>query len=307
MPIAIRLLLLLFAALLPGRPAEAIVYLTEAAKIAGIGTGQAFLDGEAQLITHFDTGANSLCSGTLLLGGSFLLTAGHCVRSGDGTAKASFVDVTFANSSQWARVTDYTISPLWNGSLTNGGDLALLRLPTPITGITGYPLYTAASALGQVVTLTGYGNTGLISTGYTPGTYGTLRYGRNAYDLYDPSAPAIYLYDFDPADSPQNVFPAVGSDEAMIAPGDSGGGSLLTVGGTTYLVGVHSFIYCTSVNCVPNSSTGQYGGDVSVFATRDWLLMAMPEPAIALLFAPALLALRRRRFPSAAAAAIRPA
>ena len=33
--------------------------------------------------------------------------------------------------------------------------------------------------------------------------------------------------------------------------------------------------------------------------------MAMPEPAIGLLFAPALLALRRRRFPSAAAAAIR--
>ena len=306
-----RLAALLFlAALLVGRPATAIVYQDAAAQAAGLGTGQSFLDGEAMLITHFTNGAYGGCSGTLLLGGSFLLTAAHCVSGADGTWRTSFVDVTFANSSQWARVTDYTVSPLWSGDLANGGDLALLRLPAPITGIAGYSLYTAAPALGAAVTITGYGDTGLGDTGYQGSTFGTLRYGRNIYDLYDPTAPAIYFYDFDRYGFPGlNHNGAVGPDEVMIAPGDSGGGTLLTVGGITYLVGVHSFIFCLSTGCTPNSTFGQFGGDVSVFANRDWLLAAMPEPAGALLLLPAMaaMALRRRPprdFPSAAVAAI---
>jgi Trypsin len=306
-PLAIVLWLV---CLLGSPPAGAIVYQSTAAQSAGLGTGQAFLDGEAKLVTHFSNGANAGCSGSLLQGSAYLLTAAHCVTGASGTWTTNFVDVSFANSPQYARVTDILVAPLWNGDLFGGNDLALLRLPSPITSINGYPLYTAASAFGQTVFITGYGDTGLGQTGNVNGSFGTLYYGRNIYDVayVDNLLHPLPLYGFD-----FDQFPgagAVGEDEVMIAPGDSGGGTFLNIGGTYYLVGVHSFILCTSQNCTPNSTFGQYGGDSTIYTNQAWLLAVLPEPAGALLIAPALLtlaALQRSggRFPSPSWPAIR--
>jgi Trypsin len=262
------------------RPASALVFLTSAAQTTGTGAGQSFLDGEASLSVTFNNGSTGGCSGSLLAGGQYVLTAGHCVTGGNDTLSATSISVNFANVGLTVVTASYVVDPVWNGSLANGGDLALLKLSTPVTTIAGYQLDTTASAVGQVVTLAGYGNTGIGGNGYTPGSSGTLYYGLNTYLGLSADAPTDYLFQYT-ADGG-----GVGSQEVMLAPGDSGGASLLNVNGTWQIVGVHDFGACTTTGCVFNSSFGQYGGDTSVFADQGWLdsVIDAPEPgAIALL------------------------
>lgn len=57
--------------------------------------------------------------------------------------------------------------------------------------------------------------------------------------------------------------------EAIIAPGDSGGASLVYVDGEWYLVSVDSFLGCLSPGCSTDSGFGDYAGDVSVYVQLD--------------------------------------
>lgn len=266
-----------------------------------LGSGVSALDGMAKLILTRSDGTY-ICSGSLVAGGEYILTAGHCVTGGSATATTSSVSVSFLGGSVTASSNTYYVDPTWNGNLSAGNDLALIKLSSTITSITGYTL-DYSSALGNTVLLSGYGNTGTGSTGYVNGTYGTLHYGYNQYDYFFPSA--IYYYDFD--GNGNNLFgtSGLGTSEALIAPGDSGGGTLVNVGGIWQLAGVHSFIGCNTLNCTPNSSFGQYAGDVSIAANSAWLLsyldtvMSAAEPgSVALLIAAlGMTGIRRRSRP----------
>ena len=267
------------------RPASAVVFQDQAAQSAGLGAGQTFLNGEARLTISLSGGGAVGCSGNLLAGGAFVLTAAHCLTNSSGTKDATSVNLYFGNTGLDVTSTNYFVDPTWNGTIAGGGDLALIKLGAPISSIAGYQLDTSSSAVGDVVTLAGYGFTGVGSTGSVSGTFGTLRYGRNSYDTVYSNAPWVYAYDFDKyGTSSYNVFGgnAVGTDEAIVAPGDSGGGSFIYTGGIWQLVGVHEFIGCVQSNCTPNSSFGQIAGDTSVYAYQSWLssvLTPVPEPA----------------------------
>jgi hypothetical protein len=149
-----------------------------------------------------------------------------------------------------------------------------------------------SSAQGSEILLAGYGYTGTGASGYTPGTFGALHYGYNHLDaspgVYSGFgiSPSVYLYDFDSGLPADNLFGSsgLGPDEAMIAPGDSGGGSFVFDAGEWKLAGVHSFIACLEDQCAPNSSFGELAGDISVYAHSAWLgnylsLAPVPEPA----------------------------
>jgi hypothetical protein len=271
-------------------PACAIVFQTTADQTAGLGAGQDFLDPEAKLTIGLSDGSQAGCSGSLLAGGQYVLTAAHCVTGGSDTLSARSITVNFANTGLTVTTDSYVVDPTWNGSLVNGGDLALIKLATPVTTIAGYVLDTASSAVGQVVTLTGYGNTGVGGNGYTAGTFGTLYYGTNTYIGVYSDVPSAYGFEY------TQTFGGVTPD-VMIAPGDSGGGSLIDVAGTWEIVGVHDFIACMTNGCTANSSYGQYGGDTSVYADQTWIDSVVPEPAPAsiLVVALGLLGLTRVR------------
>jgi hypothetical protein len=282
-------------------PAQAIVFQDAVAQAAGLGAGQAFLAPEARLIVTLSNNSQSGCSGSLLAGGQYVLTAAHCVTGDTNTLSATNILLTFAHTGLALTATNYLVDPVWNGSIASGGDLALIRLDTAVTTIAGYPIYAASSVVGSTVTLAGYGLTGVGSTGYVAGTFGTLYYGANQYDGVYGNAPSVYGFDLDKNGSTAfNTFggDAVGSDEVMIAPGDSGGGSLLDIDGIWWLVGVHDFISCLAPGCTANSSFGQIGGDTSLFANADWLYSVLPEPPTAPLLLAGLLglaAVARRR------------
>jgi hypothetical protein len=157
----------------------------------------------------------------------------------------------------------------FNGDLTQGNDLALIQLSTPITTVAPAQLYlrSLGSVIGQTATAIGYGYTGNGLTGYSTSTIGTPRGMQNTIDTFGGQIvqggtsgdPAYYnLTDFSSNimftdfDSPytaswQNTnimgSPSPLPLEGATAPGDSGGGVFVTTQGQTYLAGVTSFSY----------------------------------------------------------------
>jgi hypothetical protein len=168
------------------------------------------------------------------------------------------------------------INPDWVGTIIGGGDLALIKLDAPILSIPSYQLDTASTAVGDIVTLAGYGDSGVGATGADDSDpFARLRFGRNRYDFDYDDVPWVYEYDFDKLGDNsfnQTDGPAVGKDEVDLGPGDSGGAGLVFIGGAWQIVGVHEFTICTTPGCDGSKSVfGEKAGDTSVFAYRDWL------------------------------------
>jgi hypothetical protein len=242
------------------------------------------LDGVARLTISMG-GANYLCSGSLLTGGAAILTAGHCVSKIQNSAVifASSITATFSTSSGTVSVSssDFDLAPGWTGDFLDGSDLALINLATPVTGITGYSLYT--SDYFGVVDLAGYGMSGTGAQGAVLAA-GTLRAGQNRYDLLfetqDGSAAPWYGFDFDgPGIDTFAALgyysPSTGAAEVLDVPGDSGGPSFY--GG--YIVGVHAFYGTMDENRDPTGAFGDIGGDTRLSQYATWLeAYATPEP-----------------------------
>mgnify|MGYP003810942471 CR=1 FL=1 len=274
---------------LASAPAHAIVGSSADSLLSGAGVD--YLNAVAKLTLTRSDGTYT-CSGSLLASGLYVLTAAHCVTGADGDATTSKITLSWNEGEVKATSTSYIVATGWDGDLGEGNDLALIQLSSAVTGIDGYALYTG-SALGEDVLIAGYGRTGTGSTGST-GDSGTLYYGYNEYDAdgrvhqMTRVTDSIYLYDFDDGSRRTSLFGSSGLGsglEALIAPGDSGGATLVYDGGVWYLAGVHSFIGCLSPNCAADSSFGDYAGDVSVYAQLDWLqgyvvspVAAVPEP-----------------------------
>lgn len=273
------------AALALCAPAGAIVTATGANGAAP--TPALDLDGVAQL-------ANG-CSAVLLAGSNWLLGAGHC---GGGAGST----VTFGDGST-ATIAELVIAPGYTGE-TGVDDLSLMRLVSTPVGIDGYQLQ-AGAADGRAVLLAGYGLGGTGASGASlPGS--VLRYGYNQYENVladDPQSGVQYRgrvvgYDFDDGSAALNRFgtTGLGSDEASVAGGDSGGPSFSFANGVWGIVGIH-------VGIADDLGTG-YGGigyDLLLTDYLPWIgqVTGVPEPGAAWLMGLGLLAgwaaARRRR------------
>jgi hypothetical protein len=262
------------------------------------------------------------CSGSLLTGGQYMLTAAHCLTDDFGNLWVESLTATFstAGGPQTFDGASYYVPPDWAGGYL--GDVGLVRLATA-TGISGYDFSRPGDSYADpmVATLAGYGysGTGGLSAygiiGEDPVHYpfGTLRWGLNQYDAVwiDPNAiPFAWAFDFDDGTQAHDALclaygicnTGTGSWEVMLGAGDSGGPSL--IGGK--IAGIHSFglTFCPGfgdIDCgpfEPNASFGEMGGDTIVESYAGWIdrTMALPEPGTLLLGA-GLLAigwLRRR-------------
>jgi hypothetical protein len=314
-----------------------------------LGSGWSALDGVAAISL---SGGSGFCSGSLLAGGEYLVTAAHCVSDASTGAQSVFsFSVDFQGGAVNRGVSAVAIAPGWHGaatSLGDGSDLALLRLSAPVTTIAGYGLSPTLD-VGKAIVVAGYGRIGTGAGGADYGSYGALHYGYNVNDTTDyalntalraagygdqlgPMYPTLYgetyVYDFDSGQAAHNALQrlygltgvALGSDlgagvgEAMIAPGDSGGGDFVLADGQYLLSGVHSYGWnlCTSVanggvsdalaDCtvLPGgwSSFGSLGGSTAVYSALSWIegvtgVSAVPEAGAWALWLAGLPLLRR--------------
>jgi Trypsin/PEP-CTERM motif len=277
------------------------------------------LDGTAR-VQFTNSSGNFICSGSLLQGGAYVLTAAHCVD--DFTS----LSVDFRQGSVARTGAEVFINSNWNGEFGTGADIALIRLNQSVTNIQGFAL-AGGNAMGNSFLMAGYGLVGSGNTGTTGLDFGRAHYGYNVFDvgLAGPYG-FTYLFDFDNGTLNQNTHcqlygvcdAGLGSFEALTAGGDSGGGSFVWDGAQWLLAGVHSFgrtfgrfncplnpgQICGDVDSVAfNSTFGETAGDTAVVSHLDWITSfvnpsnPVPEPstlALALLGLTAL-AWRRQR------------
>lgn len=303
------------------RPLSASVgAVSEARLLPGAG-GLAGLDAvfsaSARLLYEAQDGGQYLCSGSLLAGGQFVLTAAHCA---DDLVR---MDVQFGvladQPIQQRGVGQVFLHPGWTGALNTGADLALLRLDRPVQGIQGVSL-SSSSALGQRYLLVGYGATTRGGSAIGPGwaDAGYAHYGFNTFDLtseqllnaWDGSGNARYgqtlVSDFDNGQAQFNTLQRVadlrgqafssglglGADEALVAPGDSGGGDFVWDGAQWRLAAVNSWgwQFCGGRVAAPScdfsasnsASFGDLSGATALLDQRGWIESitgAVPEPA----------------------------
>jgi hypothetical protein len=220
----------------------------------------------------------------VLIGNDWYLTAAHNVYSNYVANTPGSVRFTVGGNMYLAD--QIFVHPGYvSGASTNGNDLALVRLSTPVTNVTPASLYTDGNELGEVGTFVGFGTTGNGLTGATVSS-SAKRGGTNVLDVTaDTFNPAwssnIVLSDFDNPDSA--AYSTWGSAtptalEMLVAVGDSGGGVFVDVGNGPQLAALATFV-------LTNNDGINYGYGDAMGATRlsghaEWIAQTMlvPEP-----------------------------
>lgn len=238
------------------------------------------------------SGGVSLCSGSLLSGGQYMVTSAHCVTD------LKSVNVSFGwaggSVSETRKVlpSGVYVHPKWTGdNVDSGADIALIKLDHAVTDIKGYNLSTS-NDVGKEFLLAGYGRSGLGGSTTQPDSGDRLwgHYGYNTYDVdsktfnqvsdkavpgfgYDAAfyAPGVtYRSDYDDGTAAHNTLGRIadatghawtsgtglGAREAMGTDGDSGGGEFVWSGKEWLLSGVHEWNLPGDFSCVDYKLTG---------------------------------------------------
>ena len=157
--------------------------------------------GVVALILNEGAAGNFICSGSLLADRIHVLTAGHCVSSGNSVITTQSATATFYHGTDPEAVIGTTgtpaagavqiniaaesVNPLYTGNVIDDHDVAVLTLAQQAPDwATGYQIYTTGDLVGQDYNVAGYGRRSDQggSVGADLGT-GRLRQGDNRYDF----------------------------------------------------------------------------------------------------------------------------
>ncbi|MEG4623932.1 trypsin-like serine protease [Microcoleus sp. w1-18aA5] len=264
-------------------------------------TGVAYLD-------------SASCTGSLLTGGLYLLTAAHCLNEGGVKVSAeTAIKAIFKlpRGEVSIPVSKYYIHPGWTGYESEvGNDIAILKLKRIAPPrIEQYEINRNKNEVGKVLTKVGYGYIGLGAKGQDENSNSEAkRYsGQNRYDaLIDVLKDATesdmselvlgsqLIFDFDAGTSEHDAlgrhFPrlrdrGLGKNEIATASGDSGGPSFVE----GKIAGISSWGYSdrgffkTNIADIDkiedNGSFGEISGDTRVSFYANWIDKMTQNPS----------------------------
>ena len=187
------------------------------------------------------------CTGTLIAD-NVVLSARHC---GAGAGDVVIFGDNANGGGIFTRTVQSSFLPEGNGSLLDGGDVAILTLTASVPANIATPmrLIDETDALeGMVCVTVGYGFNGVGSNGHGFSADGRRWGGENIIDVYGRPATSngsnIISTDFDDGSGAANQIPGSSSIplefEATTSPGDSGGPVLVQVGDEWLIAGVLS-------------------------------------------------------------------
>ncbi|OYU15307.1 MAG: hypothetical protein CFE37_06915 [Alphaproteobacteria bacterium PA4] len=154
-------------------------------------------DSVVSLIMNYGAGGTFICTGSLLADRKSILTAGHCVSDGAGTAgplsttayfyNGSNADTVLhtSNASTAIPISQIFVHPDYTGEVIDQNDIAVLRLSVEAPAFAlGYNINQSGNLAGQNYTIAGVGGRSSIggSVGVNAGT-GRMREGDNRYDF----------------------------------------------------------------------------------------------------------------------------
>ena len=186
------------------------------------------------------------CTGTLVAE-NVVISARHCGAGAGSTI--NFGDNS--NSPVFTATVQSSSLPDGNGSLLDGGDVAILTLTGNVPGGIATPMRfidATNDLVGQLASLVGYGWNGLGSTGHGNSSDGWRWGGENIIDVYGSPAGTsgsnIISTDFDNGTGGANTIGGSSATpvtfEATTAPGDSGGPVMVQAGSEWLIAGVLS-------------------------------------------------------------------
>jgi len=243
--------------------------------------------GLVRLDTTLIDGSTDICSGALISGTQYVLTAAHCVTNAAGEPDVANIRVGFNTTApQTATTSLYTFPVEWNGNVLEGHDIALVRLPGAAPeGSYGYIVSREYNFFPQLpVLIEGHGQAGQGATGATS-TDGAPRMGTNHYDTLGGGWWDLYYWmDFDDGTEENNLLGEPGwvtfqgpqgqyqsfsrldlnfdgasvLGESGIARGDSGG----PTSADNVLFGIHSW-------SAPKAAFGAESGDTIIIDDFD--------------------------------------
>jgi hypothetical protein len=153
--------------------------------------------GVVALIMEYANGDAFICSGSLLNDRKSILTAGHCVSGGAGTANpvrttayfhdGSVADPFFNQTANTIEVASYFVNAGYTGEVIDQNDIAVLRLKDVAPNFAkSYAISTDSDLTGDNLHVVGWGGRSTVggAVGTTPGTGpGRVRQGDNRYDF----------------------------------------------------------------------------------------------------------------------------
>jgi len=246
------------------------------------------------------------CTGSLLTGGLYILTAAHCLNEGgvkvppETAVKATF---KLPSGEVSIPVSNYYIHPGWTGYESEvGNDIALLKLKKAApSSIEQYEINRNKNELGKVLTKVGYGAIGLGAKGQDENSNSEAkRYsGQNRYDalidvlknatesdMSDLVLGSQLIFDFDDGSAQHDALGrhflrlgdrGLGKNEIATASGDSGGPSFVD----GKIAGISSWGYSdrgffkTNIADIDkiddNGSFGEISGDTRESFYAGWI------------------------------------